>query len=50
VLKGYPILVKEAEDERVGAEGKLGLEEQQVGGFGGWWEWYVASILAEETE
>jgi hypothetical protein len=41
--------MEESEEERVGAESKLQLDEPQMSSLGGRWEGFVTDILAEEA-
>ena len=49
VSEWHPIFMEESEEERVGAESELQLEEPQMSSLGGRWEGFVTDILAEEA-
>ena len=50
MLEWNPLVVEETKEQRVWAESQLRLKEPQVIWFGGWREWFLAGILAEEAE
>ncbi len=50
MLEWNPSFVEETKEQQVWAKSQLRLEEPQVSGFGGWREWFITGILAEEAE